>query len=298
MKKNIAIIVALISSIQFFGQNYRTEFLEYIETNDTIKQVEVLKKWEIASPNDPELFVSYFNYYFLKGNKEVLTVSTKEPKEDGFILKDSLNNTAGYLASEIYLDNSIIQKGIDKISEGIKLFPNRLDMRYGKIYTLGQIEDWDKFTSEIIKTIEYSKINNNHWTWTNNESVEDSENFFLTGLQDYQMQLYDSGKDELLLNMRNISESILKIYPNHIPSLSNISITYLLTGEFDRAIETLLKAEKIDESDYIILANIAHGYKLKGDIKKAIAYYEKVIIFGDEETKEFARNQINDLSKE
>ncbi len=298
MKKNIAIIIALISSIQFFGQDFRTEFLENIETNDTIKQIEILKKWEIISPNDPELFVSYFNYHFLKGKKEVVSLSTKEPNGEGLVLKDSLNQTAGYFGSEIYFDKSEIQKGIDKIDIGIKSFPNRLDMRYGKIYTLGQIEDWDKFTSEIIKTIEYSKINNNHWTWTNNETVEDSENFFLTGLQDYQMQLYDSGNDELLVNMRNIADSILKIYPNHIPSLSNISITYLLTGEFDRAIETLLKAEKIDESDYIILANIAHGYKLKGENVKAIEYYEKTIKFGDEQTKEFARKQINDLKKE
>jgi len=298
MKKNIAIIIALISSIQFFGQDFRTEFLESIETNDTLKQIEILKKWESTSPNDPELFVSYYNYHLIKGKKEVISLSTKEPNGEAFVLKDSMNKTAGYFGSEIYFDKSEIQKGIDKIDIGIKSFPNRLDMRFGKIYTLGQIEDWDKFTNEIIMTVEYSTTNNNHWTWANNEVVADSENFFLTGLQDYQIQLFNTEKDVLLVNMRNIANSILKIYPNHIPSLSNISITYLLNGEFDKAIETLLKAEKIDEKDYIILANIAHGYKLKGENKNAIAYYEKVIKYGDEETKEFARNQINDLKKE
>ena len=76
-----------------------------------------------------------------------------------------------------------------------------------------------------------------------------------------------------------------------------MSITYLLLGEFDTAIETLLKAEKINPEDFIILSNIAHGYKLKGDNDKAIEYYEKTIQYGDAQAKEFARQKIEELRK-
>jgi len=88
--------------------------------------------------------------------------------------------------------------------------------------------------------------------------------FFLS-IQSYQLRLYNTGNDDLLENMREIANEVLKHYPNHIPSLSNISISYLLTGKFDKAIETLLKAEKINPKDFIVLSNIAHGYNLKGD---------------------------------
>ena len=97
--------------------------------------------------------------------------------------------------------------------------------------------------------------------------------------------------------MREIANEVLKHYPNHIPSLSNISISYLVSGKFDKGIETLLKAEKINPKDFIVLSNIAHGYNLKGDKKKAIEYYEKTIEFGDESAKEFAKQRITELKK-
>ena len=56
-----------------------------------------------------------------------------------------------------------------------------------------------------------------------------------------------------------------------------------------------MKAEKINPKDFIILNNIAHGYKLKGDLKKAIKYYEKTIEFGDEQAKKSAKQQIDML---
>ena len=170
-------------------------------------------------------------------------------------------------------------------------------MRFGKIYVLGQIKDWDSFTKEIVKTVDYSAVNNNQWTWTNNEKQKDGEDFFLSSLQDYQVQLYNTGNDDLLLNMRDIANRILKYYTNHIESLSNLSVTYLLTGEYDKGIEPLLKAEKINPKDYIVLSNIAQGYKLKGDKEKAIEYYDKIVKFGDEQAKTYAKQQIEELRK-
>ena len=97
--------------------------------------------------------------------------------------------------------------------------------------------------------------------------------------------------------MREIANEILKYYPNHIESLSNLSITYLLTGEYDKGIDALKKAEKINPKDFIILSNIAQGYKLKGDKEKAIEYYQKTIEYGDEQAKEYSKQQIKELKK-
>ena len=55
--------------------------------------------------------------------------------------------------------------------------------------------------------------------------------------------------------------------------------------------------ERINPKDYIVLANIAQGYKLKGDKQKAIAYYRKTAEFGDAQAKEFAKQQIAELQQ-
>ncbi|AKP52902.1 tetratricopeptide repeat protein [Cyclobacterium amurskyense] len=297
MNKTLIIIAFSILTNLCFGQDYKTEFDKLCQEGDTTKQIELLTKWESEDPKNPELFTSYFNYYFLKSRQEFISMSTNQPNGESLQLQDSTGQVAGFLGSEMVYNTEILQKGLDKIDQGIKLYPNRLDMRFGKIYALGQAEDWENFTNEIVKTIQYSKNNNNEWTWTFNEKRENGKEFFLSSIQDYQLNLYETENDDLLKNMRTIAEEILKIYPDHIESLSNISITHLLTGEYDKGIEALLIAEKIDPKDGIVLSNIAHGYKLKGDIENSIKYYEKMLKLDDPRAVDFAKQQIEALKK-
>ena len=296
MKIYCLLALILLSNLAF-GQDYRTEFLEFCESGDTLNQIKVLKRWEKESPNDSELFTSYFNYHFMKSRKEVVTLTTDEPQGKKLVVTDSTNQPKGYIGSQIYYEDKEFQKGINRIDEGIKLYPNRLDMRFGKIYSYGQKMDWENFTQTIKATIAYSSKNSNNWTWTNNEPYPEGEQGFLRSLQDYQFQLYNTGNDDLLTNMREIASEILKYYPDHVASLSNISITYMLTGKYDEALSSLIKAEEIDPTDVIVLSNIAHAYKLKGDNKNSILYYKKTIEHGDEQTSQFAKQQIEELSK-
>lgn len=296
MKKTFTFLFIIFSSI-LFSQNFQSDFNNYFQKNDTLNLKITLEKWEKENPKDSELYTSYFNYYFQKSKKEVLNLSKKQPNGESLILKDSVNQTAGYLGSEELYNDIDIQNAFNRIDKGIKLFPNRLDMRFGKIYALGVIEDWKNFTIEIIKTIKYSNINKNQWTWTNNIKKENGKDFLLSSLQNYQVQLYNTEQDELLVNMQNIALEILKLYPENVESYSNLSITYFLTNQFEKGIVELKKAEKINPKDYIVLSNIAHGYKLIGNNEKTIEYYEKAIKYGDDYTIDFAKKEIAKLKK-
>jgi len=293
-------LVFLLLALTFhtaYSQDYYNEFLNYANPGDTLRQMEILKKWESEKPNDPELFTSYFNYYYGKSRSEILTLTKEQPKDRSVEFKDSTHQVAGYIGGRVSYQENELQKGFAKIDEGIRLYPDRLDMRFGKIYVLGELEKWKEFTEETIKTIDYSVKNNNAWTWTLNAKKENGMEFFLSSLQDYQVQLYNTENDNLLSNMREIANEVLKFYPDHVESLSNVALTYLLTGEYDKALPPLLHAEKINPEDYIVLSNIAEAYKLKGNKVKAIEYYKKVLKFGDEDAKSYSKQQIKELSE-
>ena len=191
----------------------------------------------------------------------------------------------------------LLKKGFDYADKGIAKNPTRLDIRFGKAYMFGELEDWKDFTTEIIKTVDYSATIKNKWTWIDNKPVDDPKAFMLSSIQNYQLQLYNTNKDDLLDNMKQIAEAVLKYYPDHVESLSNLSIVYMIKKEYDKALEPLLKAEKLAPTDYIVLSNIAQAYKLKGDNKNAIKYYELTVKHGDEQAKEYAKNQIEELIK-
>lgn len=301
IKQTLILIFSLILIFnQATGQTLKQQFNELVSKKDTVGQMEILEKWEKTNNNDPELFVAYFNYYVIKSKNEIITLGQNPKGKDVLQIMNqdtTKKEPVGFIYGDTYYNPDLLSKGFEWINKGIENHPNRLDMRFGKIYMFGQIEDYENFTKEIIKTIDYSATNKNKWTWADSKPLDDPKDFMLSSIQNYQLQLYNTENDDLLDNMKRIAETVLKYYPDHIESLSNLSIVYMLQKQYDKALEPLLKAEKLNPKDYIVLSNIAQAYKLKGDTKNAIKYYELTMKHGDEQAKKYAQGQIDELKK-
>lgn len=293
------LLILGIVSVLFFplvnAQDYQSSFIQAFENQDSSEMRRVLKEWESADPTNAELFTSYFNYYVIQSMDEIVVLETEAPSGEALVLTDSSGSTAGYMSSEIVYHADTINLAFDKIDQGISLYPDRLDMRFGKIYILGQMENWQVFTEEIIRTIDYSSQNDNQWTWTNNEKGEDGKDFFLSSLQDYQMDLFNTEDPTQFENIRVIARTILKYYPDHLISWSNIGVTYLFSEDYEKAIYPLEKAVELDSNDVIVLGNLAFLYRKQGEIEKSIEYYEKVSKIGNKEDAEFAIEQIKQM---
>lgn len=282
------------------AQGFKQQFKGLFAKKDTAGQQKLLQNWEKTDSNDPELFVAYFNYYVIKSKQEIVTLGQNPKGKDVLQIMDqdtTNKDPVAFIYGDTYYEPDLLSKGFAWIDKGIKHHPNRLDMRFGKIYMFGEIEDYEKFTREIINTIIYSNENHNKWNWADNKPLEDPKNFMLSSIQEYQVQLYNTEQEDLLNNMKRIAETVLKYYPDHIESLSNLSIVFMLQEQYDKAIEHLLRAEKLNPKDYIVLGNIAQAYKLKGDKNNAIKYYELTSKHGDKQAKKYSQEQIEPLKK-
>lgn len=295
MRKIFLFILLTAISNLVSGQTYYEKFKTLFQQNDTIKIASLLTEWEKMSPNDPELYTAAINYYFSNSKKEIVSVDKQQKSNESFQLTDSTGQVAGYINSSLDYDTEKLSKAIKYANTGIDKFPNRLDIRFGKCHILQQIGDYNNFTKEIIKTIDYSQVNKNNWLWTENKKQENGESSLLESIQSYLKQLYDTEDDNSLLNMIQIGEATLKIYKSNVEILSTTSVALLLTKNYDKAIEYLKQAENINPKDFIVLNNIAQGYKLKGDKANAIKYYELTEKYGDERAKLQARRNINEL---
>ncbi len=293
----------LLLSFLFVGvyaQSFKQQYVGFLSKKDTASLRLLLTEWAKTDSNNPELFIAYFNYYVLKSKQEIIILGQNPKGNDVLQVMDkdsSKKEPLAYLYGNKRYDPEYLNQGFDWIDKGIKLFPNRLDMRFGKTYMLGEIEDYENFTQEIIKAVNYSSVNQNNWVWKDDKPLDKPKEFLLSNIQTYQIQLYNTNNDDLLLNMKRIAEAVLNLYPDHIESLSNLSIVYMLQKNYDEALTVLLKAEKLNTKDHIVLNNIAHAYKQKGDKKNAVKYYELSMKYGDDEQKVFAQKQIADLKK-
>lgn len=294
MPKQVFALFLVFLAGQSFAQNFKSDFARYCKENDTAAQVRLLQNWEKASPADAELSIAYFNYYFFSSRREIMRLANSSGETTALAITDSAGNTVGYMSGDFDYDSATLEKAFQSIDKGIIAHPARLDMRFGKIYALGQIERYEAYTNEIINTIEAANRLKNQWAWTNDQKVEDPERFLLSTIQDYVVQLYNAGDDQLD-RMRRIAQAVLKYYPKHVESLSNLAITYGLQGNYDKALEVLLQAEKIMPRDVIVLNNIATMYERKGDRLNAIKYFELTAKLGDKEARDAAVKKLKEL---
>lgn len=291
---------ATLSSIFFafsgFAQNYKEEFAALVKKQDTTSEKALLTRWEKANQNDPDLYISYYNYYALKSKREILNMSTAQTGDKSIQLNDpKTGKVAGYInEGEITYDRTLLNQGFSYIDKGIAKFPDRLDMRFGKVYMLGQAKDFNGFTAEIIKTIDYGKTIDFKWRWSGGKPLDEPDKFMLSTIQDYFGQLYEAG-DRQLDNMLAIATENLKYFPESVENLSNVAVIHMLRKEYDAALPGLLKAEKIAPQDGIVLNNIAFCYFDKNDKPNAIKYYELVLKYGDEKGKQYAQSRLKEL---
>ena len=297
MRRLSNLLFLTILTSHLYAQTNYEKFKKLFKDNDTTKIKTLLIEWEKTNPNDAELYTSAINYYFTYGSKEMMVLSNGQRGKEGFKLTDSTGEIKGMISSEVSYNSDKVSKAIKYASIGIEKFPDRLDIRFGKCYVLKQIGDYNNFTKELIKTIEFSQANKNNWLWTENKKQEDGEDFMLGTIQTYLKELYDTEDDNLLPNMIQIGEATIKYYKNNVEILSTTSVALLLTKNYDKAIEYLKQAEKINPKDFIVLNNIAEAYRLKDDKTNAIKYYELTEKYGDEEAKKQAKQKIKDLKK-
>ena len=274
------------------GQGFLERFNSISKENDSIKITSLLNEWEAKSPQDPEYYISAFNFYYSNCKQEEVYKKTTHNSLNNF--SQSKSNQLRVICTNI----EFFQLAISIIEKGIERFPNRLDFRFGKCFALKEFELYKPLTEELIKTINYSAANKNNWFWFENKALDSPENFLLEAIQSYMIKLYSSEDLGLLTNMKLIGESALKYYPNNVPIISSTAVAYMLTQDFDKSITYLKRAEALNPKDLIVINNLAHGYKLKGDKPAALKYYMLSEFLSDDKSKTYAQEEIKKLIKE
>ena len=274
MNRNILFfIISLFFCANINGQSYKETLNKALASKDMKKAEEILKSWEYADSNDPELYISYSNYYTIMSQAAATAL-----------------NPTGY-------DSNYSKKAVEFITYGIERFPTRFDIRIIKIYLLVQLNDYTSFTTEIIKMIDFSNEIQNNWKGRDFETIENAEVVFLGAISDFQDILYNENRASLYANMIKISEAMLKHYPNHIQSMIDISTIYVKQEKYKESINILTKANVEAPENAIVDYNLAFVYNLMGDKVNAKKFYELVLVNAKEKEQSLKEGALRHLKE-
>ena len=276
-------------------QKWYDKYKKLLNDSDTVALKDCICQWEKAEPKSPDVIAAWYNYYIKRAMTEVLNLSTVKPAdgEQYFELQnDTTKETAGYLYGQATYDNKLTQLAYAKIDEGIKEFPDRIDLPFGKVHVLLKQGLYDDALSELSKVIERSKVNHNQWLWTLNKPITDGKEFLIDTMQDYFNQLIDIQDNKPAYEL---NEMMLAVYPEDIRIRSNKASLLGMKGNYAEALPLFASIHKDAPKDDIVTFNLAMCYEKTGDKKNAIANYQPLVKSKNTDIATAAREALRSL---
>lgn len=308
MRFLITFTLFLAFSVFAVAQDVYSRFYDALQDKDSAAIEESIKEIRSSGGQSAERIVAEYNYYVNKALIYSGVVTSSElpdngnPTTDILTIMDSNGNPAGYMYFAQQWDSTCVDSGLAVINRGIVLYPDRLDLRFGKIHFLRQLYRWNDFAQEIHATIDHSSVNNSRWIFPDND--EPGDTILIYGVLDYERSLFEHTWDQPLndtntmnnlMLLRGIAEHMLQRYPKDVFSMNMMAVTYQLVEDRQNALEWLKKAEKVNPKDIIVLQNIADTYHELGNTRKERKYLKKIIKYGSPEDIERAKQYIEEL---
>lgn len=185
----ISVIVVLFSGITFAQTRAElyNRFDKSISRSDSTAIVSLIEDWEKLYPDDAELYSVRANYYFMNAINKVTVMSDKEPTDGRrtLVFLDSLGVTR-YMYTESHYNTARIGLAEGTLAEGIAKYPDRLDLRLGKVAIHLQAKENALAAREIESALERSVVNKNKWLGTLDKPIKTNGVSYLREcIQDY-----------------------------------------------------------------------------------------------------------------
>lgn len=259
----------------------------------------LLDRWEKAYPEDADMLIARFNYYLEKSVSTQVVAKDQERflgARPVLTLKDSLDRDVNYFEETMYSD-SLFAMASSAIDKAVRLYPDRLDLRFASITSLigYEKESPDMATAAISALIDYDGTA--HPAWKYGDEPADAD-VFRTGIQEYCATMYSIGSPRSYESFRTLSEKMLKYDPKSTLFMSNIGTYYYVAKKDNKTARKYYdKVLKIDPSDYTSIKNSVLMARRDGNVKLEKKYLPMLAQYGASDAeKAAARARLESLN--
>lgn len=297
MRKLLTVIVCFTAmGLSLAAQSSTSDYI--IRYENLVKRVgnsgigieTLLDRWEAAYPNDVDMLVARYNYFFDK-SRTVEVVVRQEDKYLGekplITLTDSLGVKSNYF-QEVFYSDSLFALSSQAIDKAIKFAPDRIDLRLEKVAALTAYEkdSPDMASSTLAGLIDYNASTHPQWTFQG-EAVTDDD--FQSLIQEYCYAFFYIGSPTSLEAFRSLSEKMLKYYPSNTDFIDNIGSYYLVARKDSKqALKYYNKALKIKKDDYSAIKNCVLLARNQKNVKLEKKYLPMLAQYGQTEAEKAA----------
>ena len=219
----------------------------------------LLDRWEEACPDDRDVPMARFNYYFTKSQRsEVLPKPGLRRflgNQPTLILKDSDGNDVPYF-EEYFYDEELFGEAMKVLDAQIAAHPDELRWYYLKISALTayEKESPDMAAEELKKLIARQASARPSWTLDGEPAGDE---VFVQGAGEYCYDFFRTGTPQSYEYFRDISERMSRLYPKNPVFIDNLGSYWLVAKDNEKqAVKYYKKALKIAPDDAVAASNL------------------------------------------
>ena len=239
----------------------------------------LLSRWEKAYPDDPDMLVAQFSYWFTRSQSS----SIEKMDRDKYLgenpvlpLKDSLGNKTNYF-KVIHYDDELYGRAKKALDRVIALDPMNLESRLLKVNALisYEKESPDMALSELKSLVDYNFHNHPKWNYPGLEMDAES---FAALMQEYCFTFFRLGCPGGYKAFKELSDRMLQYEPRNTLFMTNLGTWYLVAEKNPKeALKQYNKVLKLKAGDYTALKNIILLARSEKDTKLEKKYLPQLI---------------------
>ena len=255
--------------------------------------------WETASPDDAQLWIDQFNYYFNLSRQSGITLCGNE-ESDGSAGEEE---ETGWICESATYDQTDFNKAIGAIDSGIARHPDRLDMYLGRATAFLYAERYEPMAETLCSLLDRAAQNAGLWIDTDGVTALSivPELLISDVLQDYVEALLDAvspaHNDPAAAAFQRLTRRETEYCPSSPVALNNLAVCCLRAGSTDEALALFIRAHEADPSDALLVCNIGCLYASRNDRQNASEWWNKLLNFPDEYYREMAAELLRRLEE-
>ncbi|MDE6160242.1 MAG: hypothetical protein K2F77_01145, partial [Muribaculaceae bacterium] len=253
------------------AEKYESGFNAWLIDGNYAAADSVLRLWESATPDDPELYSARFNYRINQSREEILVLSgDTNPDGEHLVLTDSAGTEAGSISSRTIWNDSIVELATHEIDRGIAACPDRLDFRLGKACAAAVSGRYALCAQTVEAMLERCRENGFAWLTTNGAPQDSASALVADASFDRLRDIFTAETDVTDSIARGLAVKILELYPTDAKVLNIAGGLELAAGNADMALKYFDAAINATPDDPLPLLNKAYLLHQRDESEAAV----------------------------
>ena len=206
-------------------------------------------------------YADRFNEHLNAGLKSSIAMTVELPlyayNTQVLTLQDTVTGgPAGYLYEGYFItDSAQVDSAVMTLQEGIRKFPNRLDLYFGLAATYLYIDQPDMMIYIVEKAMKQEVKNKGKWLWTADQKVDKDEDILFSRIQEDFNRFLEA---EELDDAEKLARMAMKYFPKRAEYVNDLGVVYVYRNDLQKGLKYYKKALRLDPKDELIKDNIEY----------------------------------------